>query len=299
MSFSFSKATQTEAQGSLCWVICYILSATSQVPNSIGVPEGPLRPGVAFLTTSHPSSSPTLLELQLAWLLSWLSYIIVQRPLDRPLDLWNCMFNRHQAEITVMQFRGHSLPVRQSMRASWDFFTLSHFISQFPPMRFPLITAIIICHFLPVHHLEWHFGPGQRSKCHNTQETPFWGIQCILSTTNRADKFKVQRRPMKPRETKSVLAWCILIACTCASICIHLNWQKSKLLAKLHKIANRTKMYVYCVACLFHIYIYFMTNFKDIYIYNMCVFIERLNDLWTHSVLTVATVIHDDINASI
>ena len=27
--------------------------------------------------------------------LSWLSYIIVQRPLSRPLDLWNRMFDRH------------------------------------------------------------------------------------------------------------------------------------------------------------------------------------------------------------
>ena len=40
-----------------------------------------------------------------------LSYIIVRRP----LDLWNRMFNRHQAEITVMQFRGHSLPVHHSV----------------------------------------------------------------------------------------------------------------------------------------------------------------------------------------
>ena len=40
-----------------------------------------------------------------------LSWIITQRPHDRPLDLWNRMFNRHQAEITVMQFRGYSLPV--------------------------------------------------------------------------------------------------------------------------------------------------------------------------------------------
>ena len=84
-----------------------------------------------------------------------LSYIIVRRP----LDLWNRMFNRHQAEITVMQFRGHSLPVHQSMRVSWDIFTSSHFISQFPH-----ITAIGMCHFLPVHHLEWHFWPGQKVK---------------------------------------------------------------------------------------------------------------------------------------
>ena len=48
-----------------------------------------------------------------------------------------------------------------------DFFTSSHFISQFPPTRFPLITAIRMCHFLPVHYLEWHFGRVNRSK-HNT-----------------------------------------------------------------------------------------------------------------------------------
>ena len=39
-------------------------------------------------------------------------------------------------------------------------FTSSHFSSQFPPTRFPLITATRMCHFLPVHHLEWHFWPG-------------------------------------------------------------------------------------------------------------------------------------------
>ena len=44
------------------------------------------------------------------------------------------------------------------------FFTSSHFISQFPPTRFTLITAIRMCHFLPVYHLEWHFWPGQRVK---------------------------------------------------------------------------------------------------------------------------------------
>ena len=30
--------------------------------------------------------------------------------------LWNGLCDRHRAEITVMQFRGHSLSVRQSMR---------------------------------------------------------------------------------------------------------------------------------------------------------------------------------------
>ena len=93
-------------RGSLCWVICYILSATSQVPKLH-------RPGVAFPTTSR---------LQLAWnsnstgCRTQLSYIIIRRP----LDLWNRMFNCHQAEITVMQFRGHSLPVHHSVVAQWD-----------------------------------------------------------------------------------------------------------------------------------------------------------------------------------
>ena len=70
------------------------------------------RPGVAFPTTSHLYSNCSL---------SWQSYIIVQHPLNRPLNLWNGMFDRPQAEITVMQFSGHSLPVHQSMSVPWDF----------------------------------------------------------------------------------------------------------------------------------------------------------------------------------
>ena len=61
------------------------------------------------------------------------------------------MFARHQAEITVMQFTGHSLPVHQSMSVPWDFY-LVPFFQPSPPTRFPLITAIGMCHFLPVHH---------------------------------------------------------------------------------------------------------------------------------------------------
>ena len=84
-----------------------ILSATSLVPKLHRGSRGPLRPGVAFPTTSR--LPPTGTRTPLSWLLSWLSYIIVQRPLDRPLDLWNRMFNRHQAEITVLQFTGASV----------------------------------------------------------------------------------------------------------------------------------------------------------------------------------------------
>ena len=135
-------------RGSLCWVIYYILSATSLVPKLHRGSRGPPRPGVAFPTTTCLQLSGTLLATPLARR-TQLSYIIIRRP----LDLWNRMFNRHQAEITVMQFRGHSLPVHLSMSVPWEFFSSSHLMSQFPPTRFPHITAIGMCHFLPVHHL--------------------------------------------------------------------------------------------------------------------------------------------------
>ena len=61
-------------------------------------------------------SSPTVCNSTQLARRTQLSYIIVRRP----FDLWNRMFNRHQAEITVMQFRGHSLPVHHSVVAQWD-----------------------------------------------------------------------------------------------------------------------------------------------------------------------------------
>ena len=56
------------------------------------------------------------------------------------------------------------------------FFTSSHFISQFPTTRFPLITSIRMCHFLPVHPLEWHFWPGQqvKTKHRRTGQSPLF-----------------------------------------------------------------------------------------------------------------------------
>ena len=93
-----------------------ILSASSLDPNSSG-PQAPSAwCGFPNHILSKGNSNSTV------WLLSWLSYIIVQCPLDRPLDLWNRIFDHHQAEITVMQFTGHFLPVHQSMSVPWEFF---------------------------------------------------------------------------------------------------------------------------------------------------------------------------------
>ena len=70
--------------------------------------------------------SPNSPISKLSDFLSSASYIIVQSPTQY---LWNGMFDHHQAEITVMQFTGHSLLVHQSMTVPWDF-TLSHIVSQ-------------------------------------------------------------------------------------------------------------------------------------------------------------------------
>ena len=128
-------------RGLICWVMAFFTASYQHLlwtPNSIGVPEGPLGRVWLSLPLLVQLRTPTLLELllELSWLLSWLSYIIVQRPLDRPLDLWNCMFHRHPAEITVMQFRGHSLPVRLSMRVSWDFLACPILLANFRPRNF-------------------------------------------------------------------------------------------------------------------------------------------------------------------
>ena len=84
-------------------------------------PGDPLCWKLAFSTASCHQRVSKLTDF-----LSSPSYTIVKSPIQY---LWNGMFDRHQAEITVMQFSGHSPPVHQSMTVPWDF-TLSHIVSQ-------------------------------------------------------------------------------------------------------------------------------------------------------------------------
>ena len=138
--------------------LLHLISNFSRPQTPSGFPRAPSAGcGFPYHTSSTSVSNSTATA---TWLLSWLSYIIVQRP----LDLWNRMFDRHQAEVTVIQFTGPSLPVRHSMSVPWESFSSSHFISQFPPTRFPLLTAIGMCHFLPVHHLGMAFLAGSKAK---------------------------------------------------------------------------------------------------------------------------------------
>ena len=64
--------------------------------------------------------------------------------------LWNGLCDRHRAEITVMQFTGHSLPVHHSELGPSPCPILSALIR--PRDLFRLL-AIGMCHFLPVHYL--------------------------------------------------------------------------------------------------------------------------------------------------
>ena len=160
-SFSWCSTGGPGVHSAGCWLsLLHLISNFSGPQTPSGFPRAPSA-GCGF--PYHISSSPTETRTG-TWHPSWLRYIIVQRPLDRPLDLWNRMFNRHQAEITVMQFTGHSDPVHKSMSVPWEFFSSSHFISQFPAARFPLITAIRMCHLLPLHHLGMAFLAGSKGQ---------------------------------------------------------------------------------------------------------------------------------------
>ena len=174
LCLSCSSDAQPEVLGSTLlgagFLYC-ILSASSLDSNSSGLPVGPF----AWVWLSLPHLVYLRLISNSTGTRTQLAYIIVRRP----LDLWNWIFNCHQAEITVMQFRGHSLPVHQSMSVPWEFFSSSHFISQFLPMRFPLITAIRMCHLLLVHHLGMAFLAGSKGQ-NTTLSMGQIELNCVL-----------------------------------------------------------------------------------------------------------------------
>ena len=67
--------------------------------------------------------------------------------------LWNGMFDRHRAKITVMQFTGHSLPVHQFVTVPWDFNPVPYCQPSSPtPTEYALPPS-----------LEWHVWSGRRS----------------------------------------------------------------------------------------------------------------------------------------
>ena len=124
VSFSFSRVAQPEA-----WRPSFLLG--SGFLYHIFSPNSPISKLTDF------QSSP--------------SYIIVQSPTQylptcHFRRLWNGMFDRHWAEITVMQFTCHSLPVHQFMGVPWDFNPVPYCQPSSPtPMEYALPPS-----------LEWH-----------------------------------------------------------------------------------------------------------------------------------------------
>ena len=165
VSFPFSRVAQPEFRGPSSLLgagfLYRMLSPNSLISKLINRgPEGSLCWVLAFSTASF---SPTGLVSKLTDFLSSPSYIIVQSPTQYlPITghrnmhfrrLWNCMFDRHQAEIIVMQLTGHSLPVHQFVTVPWDFNPDPYCQPSSPtPMEYALPPS-----------LEWHVWRGRRS----------------------------------------------------------------------------------------------------------------------------------------
>ena len=123
---------------------------------------------------------------------------------------------RHQAEITVMQLRGHSLPVHQSMSVSWAFI-LSHFVSQIRLRDFFRLLAIWLCPSLPVHH--FRMACLARPKVKIKQ----YPSSCRAGSTNIPDPlFPLLPIVYHPRQilgTASRILTQLLNVCSCWSSC--------------------------------------------------------------------------------
>ena len=119
--------------------------------------------GECWLSLPHLVSNSS--DLQLTDFLSSPSYIIIQSPNQY---LWNGMFDRHQAEITVMQVMQVTL-----FRCIYDYtmvFYLLPYCQPSPPTRFLPITDIGMCHFLPVHHFGMAWLAGSKVNIQHSEQ---------------------------------------------------------------------------------------------------------------------------------
>ena len=159
-----------KASSAGCWFSLPHLVSNSSDLELTRSPEGPFYRVVAFSTTSclrrlwsSTLCLPVLTELYNSSIAHSISILMaIQAGICHFRRLWTRMFNHHQAEITVMQFRGHSLPVHQSMSVPWDF-TLSHIFRQ-ARLRdfFSLLPSECVTSFRWI-TLEWHVWLGRRS----------------------------------------------------------------------------------------------------------------------------------------
>ena len=165
LCLSRSPDAQPEALGSTLlgagFLYC-ILSASSLDPNSLG----PQSPSVWYGFPYHISLQLEL-ELNYDWTRTGLTSELYNsstptRSPTRSLKshVWSSL-SGNNCHAVHRSLSSGALVYECTMGI---FFTSSHFISQFPLMRFPLITAIRMCYFLPVHQLGMAFLAGSKVK---------------------------------------------------------------------------------------------------------------------------------------
>ena len=157
VSFSFSMAAQPEPWNPLSWVLAFPTTSRPSPHQLYCLPSySPVcllfnSSALYYLQTptrwyGHASTPPQLL------LISSDRDVSLPLPLEWPVWSSSSENNCHPVQ--------RPLSSGASEYNGIFFFTSSHFISQFPPTQFPLITAIRMCHFLPVHHLGMAFFAG-------------------------------------------------------------------------------------------------------------------------------------------
>ena len=130
------------------------------------------RPYITFkLPRADMDTPPRLLPISGDW--------DVSLPLSLEWPVWSSSSgNKLSSSSEVTLFRCVSL---------WEyngiFFTSSHFISQFPPTRFPLITATRMCHSFRCITLNGIFGQVNRSKHNNPSLIIFQNSTCGIFFT--------------------------------------------------------------------------------------------------------------------
>ena len=146
----------------LLWVLVFSTASYLQLvwtPNSqSGVPRDPSAGWYFLYSIISPTHwSPNWLNFLCTELYNSLTatqYLPITGHRNMPFRrLWNGMFDRHRAEITVMQFTGHSLPMHQFVSVPWDFTPVPYCQPNSPtPIEYTLPPS-----------LEWHVWPGLRS----------------------------------------------------------------------------------------------------------------------------------------
>ena len=164
VSFSFSRCSTggPEAHSVEWWLSLLHLISKFHRPQLIRAPR-PLRPDVAFLTTSRLLLRPSLTATHLTSVLTELynSSTSTQSPIrSLKSHVWSSSSGNNCHAVHRSLSSGASV-YECTMGI---FFTSSHFVSQFPPTRFPLRTAIRMCHLLPVHQLGMVFLAGSKVK---------------------------------------------------------------------------------------------------------------------------------------